>query len=77
MKQPRTALENGTRVRTNASLDELGPIVNHAHLDARRPDAAGQITGIVPGSGADLYFVEHAPMTPLAVYCYTEFELDP
>lgn len=51
---PTTILPNGTKVRTNETLESTaGMVVFAGSLSAMRPNAPGVIQGVVPGHGGD------------------------
>lgn len=76
MQQPAYILDNGTRVRTHATLgDARGMNVAQVHIDQRVANAEGEIVGIVGGCGGDVYWVMHEGCGPSAPYCFDEFEL--
>ena len=78
MDCPSTILSNGTLVRTHKALDSTrGMMISQRHLDARVADKPGKITGVVPGHGGDVYWVQHEEVigTVPAAYCFSEFEL--
>jgi len=86
MHQPEYILSNRTRIRTHKELDDTrGMLIAARHLEARQTDAVGEICGVVPGHGGDVYWVTHTlglkdgekSPTPAAAYCFTEFELEP
>lgn len=80
MIEPAQVLGAGTKVITHETLGSItGMLVKPQHLDARRPSTVGTIGGWVPGHGGDVYWVEHDTVAgkPIAVYCFTEFELVP
>jgi len=76
MNQPQNILPDGTTVRTHAALGlTTGMIVPHENLRRRQPDAVGRVTGVVPGHGGDVYWIDHGDLQ--APYCFDEFELEP
>jgi hypothetical protein len=78
MQEPEYILTNGTRIRTAARLtDKPGYSVTPRHLEFRRADTVGVITGVVAGHGGDVYWVAHLDATATAAYGWDEFELDP
>jgi hypothetical protein len=80
MEEPDQVLGAGTKVITHEVLGSItGMLVKQHHLDNRRPNTPGVIGGWVPGHGGDVYWVSHedVPGKPIAVYCWTEFELVP
>jgi len=65
----------GLIVRTNKRLGKtIGFSVVQKHLDARKPNKAGVISGYVPGHGGDVWWVKHNDGTTGA-YVYNEFRL--
>ncbi len=73
----------GRRVRTHEKLETTqGMLVTPRHLNGRRPDTLGIVTGWVPGHGGDAYWVRHAEgpssadPSPVAAYCFDEFEFE-
>lgn len=78
MEQPKYILSKGTRVKTHPKFGEdatRGMLISAKNLDVRRCNATGMVRGPVPGHGGDVYWVEHYDGI-VAVYCFTEFELD-
>lgn len=77
MQQPTYILNNGTRVRTHATLGTTeGMNVAAVHRAQRRPNAEGTIAGVVGGCGGDVYWVRHGGCGDVvAPYCFDEFEL--
>mgnify|MGYP003453362837 CR=1 FL=1 len=74
MHQPEFVLESGTPVHTHKTLEsEQGMIAMPSLLANRRPDADGTIHGIVPGHGADVYWVKHQD-AKIAPYAFSEFD---
>lgn len=70
-------LSPGTEIRTHTQLESTrGMLIAEKHLLARRPGAVGVIGGYVPGHGGDVYWVRHGTEEIVAVYCFTEFELE-
>lgn len=75
MQQPRTILEEGTRIRTEQKIGTTNGMVAMPSLtNNRRVDALGRIRGILPGHGGDVYWVTHDDGT-VAPYAYEEFNL--
>jgi hypothetical protein len=73
---PVTILPNGTKVRTNETLDATdGMLVNPLRLNARKPNAEGLVCGVVGGHGGDVYWIGHEGSDILAPYCWSEFEV--
>jgi hypothetical protein len=79
LDEPRYILEDGTRVRTHAVLDDdtQGMIIAARHLEARRSNTVGVIAGYVAGHGGDVYWVRHSEGDAVAAYGFMEFELEP
>lgn len=78
MEEPEYILEGGTRVRTNKVLSSTGGfLVAEKHMEVRKPDTVGVITGIVGGHGGDVYWVAQIGDPCLAAYGWMEFELEP
>lgn len=76
VEQPEYILNKGTRVKTHAELETItGMMISYKYLVLRRTNDGGIIRGPVPGHGGDVYWVEHYDGV-VAVYCFTEFELD-
>jgi hypothetical protein len=75
MHCPTYILENGTKIRTHATLEPTtGMMIGPGNLSMRKPSADGVIRGVVGGHGGDVYWVHHEGSVLLAPYCYTEFE---
>jgi len=71
------------RVRTHKELGTTeGMLVKEHHLKGRLADALGIVCGYVPGHGGDAFWVRHtegpssADPSPVAVYCFNEFEFE-
>lgn len=71
------------RVRTNAKLGSTsGFLVADKHMNSRRPDALGIVTGYVAGHGGDVFWVRHEEgpsdtnPSPVAAYMFNEFEFE-
>ncbi len=76
MEQPEKMLEFGVKVVTASELDDtMGMTVARKHTVCRRPDGYGRITGVVPGHGGDVYWVQHKDDETIGAYCFTEFDL--
>ncbi len=77
MDEPKNILPVGTRVITHRELEgTVGMLISDVHLNARKADTPGAIGGIVGGHGGDVYWVAHLD-SPMAAYCFSEFELQP
>lgn len=74
MRAPAFILPTGTRVRTHATLGSAAGMLASG-IEARQPNVAGTIAGVVPGHGGDVYWIEyrHGGCAP---YCFDEFELE-
>src|SRR5271166_3569941 len=77
MQQPEFILNPFTRVLTNQLYSTGGFLITQKHLDTRKPDTVGAITGIVAGHGGDVYWVAHLGDPCTAAYGWEEFELAP
>ena len=74
--KPERPLVPGTKIVTNDKLhDVTGFPINSKHQCARRPGFPGVIRSHIPGYN-DIYWVEHVGDSVIAVYRFTEFELD-
>jgi hypothetical protein len=74
-RQEKKSMENGTKVRTNKELEiPQGMIAMASMIANRRPDAVGEITGIVPGHGGEVYWIRHGSDGTTAPYAVNEFE---
>ncbi len=65
----------GLKVRTNERLyrDTGAFCVKPKYLDARRPNAIGEVHSFIPGHGGDVWWVVHGE-DDVAAYCFDEFE---
>ncbi len=77
MREPEYILNPMTRVKTNRLYSTGGFMITQKHIDARKPDTIGVITGIVGGHGGDVYWVAHLGDSCTAAYGWEEFELEP
>lgn len=81
MNEPTHILKSGTKIVTHSELGSTtGMLIAQRHLDARHPNKVGEIWGVVPGHGGDVYWVSHKDDSPdgpdkIAAYCWSEFEL--
>lgn len=68
MEQPKEILPKGTRVRIHDEVEQF------LMLSGPRPGGVeGEVVGVVPGMGGDVYFVNHG--NDVSLYCFDEFEL--
>lgn len=71
----------GTLVKVHEALGApTGILVKKETLDNRTPGVIGQICGIVPGHGGDVYWVKHGGIVNVeqstgSAYGWWEFEL--
>ncbi len=63
----------GLKVKTTKLGDTMGMFVVQKHLDARKANKEGSVTGYVPGHGGDVWWVRHVDGTTGA-YAFDEFE---
>ena len=76
MKCPTYILPTHTRIVVHEHLESTkGMLVAQRFIKARRALAHGSIVHPVGGHGGDVYLVRIGN-GELAVYCYTEFELE-
>ncbi len=61
MQQPEVILAGGTRIRTHGSMPREGGgfMITERHLEVRKSDTVGVISGFVGGHGGDVYWVAH------------------
>ena len=76
MDEPKVIIKSGTRIQTQ-HINSESLFVSQKHIDARKSEAIGVITGIVGGHGGDVYWVAHIGDTCMAAYGWWEFELAP
>ena len=63
----------GLKVKTNKRLGKTtGMFIAQKHLNARRPNKEGKVSGYVPGHGGDVWWVTHKDGT-VGAYMFDEF----